>query len=71
MEHTDDSQAGAALYTPFVLRFYDPVVHGFNLPVLWRCRSARVQRLYVEFASATPLDIGVGAGFASRRGASC
>jgi SAM-dependent methyltransferase len=63
MTEPSDSAAGAALYSPFVLRFYDPVVHGFNLPVLWRCRTGRVQRLYDEHASANHLDIGVGTGY--------
>jgi len=62
MANAQASEAGAALYTPFVLRFYDPVVHGFNLPVLWRCRSARVQRLYDRYASTNHLDVGVGTG---------
>lgn len=63
MAESQDSAAGAALYSPLVLRFYDPVVHGFNLPVLWRCPTRRVQRLYDEHASANHLDVGVGTGF--------
>lgn len=59
---SEDSAAGAAIYTPFVLGYYDEVIHGFNLPVLWGCRSARVQRLYDEWASPNHLDVGVGTG---------
>ena len=62
MADATNNRAGAAIYTRSFLRIYDPVVHGFNLPVLWRCRSARVQRLYDDLASPNHLDVGVGTG---------
>ena len=62
MADATNSRAGAAIYTRSFLRIYDPVVHGFNLPVLWGCRSARVQRLYDDLASPNHLDVGVGTG---------
>lgn len=63
MDEAQDSARGAAIYTPSFLRVYDPIVHGFNLPVLWRCPVRCVQRLYDDLASANHLDVGVGTGY--------
>lgn len=56
------TEAGAAIYSRWFLHVYDPIVHGFNLPVLWRCPSPLVQGLYDELSSPNHLDVGVGTG---------
>ncbi len=63
MPGATESDTGAAIYTRSFLWVYDPIVHGFNLPVLWRCRASHVQRMYDDLASPNHLDIGVGTGY--------
>ena len=59
----DDVSAGAAVYTPGLLRIYDVVVLGFSSRVLWRCPTARVLALYNRHAGARHVDVGVGTGY--------
>lgn len=59
---TATAAAGAAIYSPAVLRVYDLAVHGISNPLLWRCPTARLHALYAEGVSARHLDIGVGSG---------
>jgi ubiquinone/menaquinone biosynthesis C-methylase UbiE len=58
----EDPTAGQAIYTASFLRTYDALVHGFNGPVLWRCRKGDLVNHYSRHASARHLDIGVGTG---------
>ncbi|MGH2920424.1 MAG: class I SAM-dependent methyltransferase [Solirubrobacteraceae bacterium] len=60
---TDDVAAGAAAYTPGLLRIYDTVVLSFSARVLWRCRTERVLALYDRHAGARHVDVGVGTGY--------
>jgi len=59
----DDVAAGAAIYTPRLLRTYDAVVLAFSARVLWRCRTSRVLALYDRHAGARHVDVGVGTGY--------
>lgn len=54
--------AGAAVYTPLLLRSYDIAVHQVSTRLLFRCNPDRLQRLYHQHAGARHLDIGVGTG---------
>jgi SAM-dependent methyltransferase len=59
----DAAYAGQAAYTRSLLRFYDLLVMGYNLPVLWRCPKKNLRRLYDDNAGARHLDIGVASGY--------
>lgn len=59
----DDVAAGAAPYTPGLLRFYDAFVLSFSARVLWRCPTDRVLALYDSHAGARHVDVGVGTGY--------
>lgn len=50
------------VYTRRLLRIYDPMVFGFNLPVVWRCSKRRLLKLYDEHVSLRHLDVGVATG---------
>lgn len=54
--------AGQAIYSRSFLAVYDALVYGFNSPVLWRCRKARMVALYDDHVSGRHLDVGVGTG---------
>lgn len=60
---TSGSEAGQAIYTPLVLRFYDWVVLGLSNRLLWRCPTAKLRRLYDRNISLRHLDVGVGTGY--------
>ena len=60
---TDSAQAGARVYSEFVLRFYDLVVLGLSNTIAWRCPSSRILEFYNQHVSANHLDIGVGTGY--------
>ncbi len=54
--------AGAAVYSPLLLRSYDIAVHAISTRLVFRCNPERLQRLYDLHAGARHLDIGVGTG---------
>lgn len=56
-------QAGAAPYSPLLLRIYDRWVLGFNNPRVWRCDTSHLLEQYDVSASAHHLDIGPGTGW--------
>jgi len=63
-ESTDDRvNAGIALYTDFILFFYDLLMLGYGCRFLWRCPSRHMLELYNKYVSANHLDIGVGSGY--------
>jgi 2-polyprenyl-3-methyl-5-hydroxy-6-metoxy-1,4-benzoquinol methylase len=73
--HTDgaydpDAVAKAhAIYTPFMLSFYDRIVHGLSNRFAWRCPTERLTQLYAANLSANHLEAGVGTGlFIERAG---
>jgi 2-polyprenyl-3-methyl-5-hydroxy-6-metoxy-1,4-benzoquinol methylase len=56
-------EAGQAIYTKSVLRFYDFFVLGMSARLIWRCPAKPILNLYQQHASANHLDVGVGTGF--------
>jgi hypothetical protein len=55
--------AAHAIYTPFMLSFYDRLVHGLSNRFAWRCPTERMLGLYRENLSPRHLEAGVGTGF--------
>ena len=60
---TDNTRAGAAIYLPLTLRFYDLVVHGLSNAYAWRCPAREFITLYDQNVSANHLDVGCGTGY--------
>jgi hypothetical protein len=52
-----------AVYTPFMLSFYDVVVHDLSNRFAWRCPTRRLLELYEDNLAANHLEAGVGTGF--------
>jgi SAM-dependent methyltransferase len=64
MTHTLDSNAGAAVYSPLVLKLYDAWVLGISNQLAWRCPTQRVLLpFYRQHAGPRHLDVGVGTGY--------
>lgn len=55
--------AAHAIYTPFMLSFYDGLVHGLSNRFAWRCPTERIIGLYRDTLSSRHLEAGVGTGF--------
>jgi len=55
--------AAHAVYTPFMLSFYDRLVHGLSNRFAWRCPTERLLDLYRNNLSNHHLEAGVGTGF--------
>ena len=55
--------AAHAIYTPFMLSFYDRLVHGLSNRFAWRCPTERLLDLYRDNLSSRHLEAGVGTGF--------
>ena len=55
--------AAHAIYTPFMLSFYDRLVHGLSNRFAWRCPTERIIGLYRDNLSSRHLEAGVGTGF--------
>ncbi|MGW5569758.1 class I SAM-dependent methyltransferase [Nocardia thailandica] len=60
---TSAELAGAAPYSPQLLRIYDRWVLGFNNSRVWRCPTSHVLDLYDRNVAASHLDIGPGTGW--------
>ncbi|SDR35547.1 class I SAM-dependent methyltransferase [Pseudovibrio sp. Tun.PSC04-5.I4] len=58
-----DSTAGAAVYTPRMLRIYDFLVLRFSNTFLWKCSAQRALQFFNRNASRNHLDVGVGSGY--------
>jgi hypothetical protein len=56
-------ETGHAVYSPAVLRTYDWLVHRISNPLLWRCPTAELRRLYDRNVSQAHVDIGVATGY--------
>ena len=52
-----------AIYTPFMLSFYDLLVHGVSNHLAWRCPTWRLTELYRANLSPNHLEAGVGTGY--------
>lgn len=55
--------AAHAIYTPFMLSFYDRLVHSLSNRLAWRCPTDRLLALYRDNLSNHHLEAGVGTGF--------
>lgn len=60
---TEDTARGAALYSKFVLSFYDFIVRGLNNPLAWKCHNSKLLKFYNRHVSGNHLDVGVGSGY--------
>lgn len=64
MTNTLDPNAGAAVYSPMVLKLYDAWVLGISNRLAWRCPTRRVLLpFYRQHAGSRHLDVGVGTGY--------
>ncbi|PTQ88895.1 class I SAM-dependent methyltransferase [Agitococcus lubricus] len=57
------SQAGAAIYTPSILKLYDWWVHGFSNHYLWQYPTQQLLATYQQYTSHNHLEVGAGTGF--------
>ena len=55
-----DVAAGAAVYSKFVLAFYDIHVLMFEMPFVFKCPSRKILDFYNSHVSDIHLDVGVG-----------
>ncbi|MGA8691130.1 MAG: methyltransferase type 12 [Methyloceanibacter sp.] len=71
-KHTDDRSgppdaaaiaSAHAIYTPWMLTFYDRLVHGFSNRFAWHCPTQRLLDLYRDNLRSRHLEAGVGTGF--------
>ncbi|KAF4946647.1 hypothetical protein FGADI_11036 [Fusarium gaditjirri] len=54
--------------TPFLLPFYDILIHRISVPFIWRCSTKNILRpLFSNNFSRRHVDIGVGTGYFPRR----
>jgi hypothetical protein len=51
--------AAHAIYTPFMLSFYDRLVHGLSNRFAWRCPTERIIALYRDNLTSRHLEAGV------------
>lgn len=59
----DAALPGQAIYTRPVLAIYDLWVHGISNPLIWRCPTRHLRRLYARHLSANHMDVGIGTGY--------
>lgn len=59
----DAIAAAHAIYAPFMLGFYDHLVHGLSNRFAWACPSERLLDLYRHHLTPRHLEAGVGTGF--------
>ena len=55
--------AAHAIYTPFMLGFYDRIVHGLSNRLAWGCPTGGLLDLYRQNLTRHHLEAGVGTGF--------
>jgi ubiquinone/menaquinone biosynthesis C-methylase UbiE len=60
---TTAAKAALRIYIKPVLSLYDPFVHGFSNPLVWRCPTRLMLEMYNTHVSANHLDVGVGTGY--------
>lgn len=59
-----DTEKGAAVYSPLVLKIYDAWVLGISNSYAWRCSTRKVLLpFFQQHAGRVHLDVGVGTGF--------
>lgn len=59
---TEESQAGFAVYTERMLRWYDFLVHRVSNHLVWKCPTRHLLKLYRSNVAKRHLEIGVGTG---------
>lgn len=59
----DAVAAGQAIYSRPVLAIYDLSVHGISNPLIWRCPTKHLRRLYERHLSGDHMDVGIGTGY--------
>jgi len=60
---TKEAAAGAAVYSKFLLSFYDIEVLLFELPVIFKCPLRKIMDFFNEHVSGRHLEVGVGSGY--------
>jgi len=60
---TDDTAAGAAVYSKLLLSFYDTEVLRFELPYIFKCPLRDAKDFFQNNVSGNHLDVGVGTGY--------
>ncbi len=60
---TKEAAAGAAIYSNFLLSFYDVEVLMFEMNCIFKCSPRKILDLYNEHVSDKHLDVGVGTGY--------
>ncbi len=55
--------ASVAIYTKFILFFYDPLVMLFENRLVWKCPTGTILDFYNAHVSGNHLDVGVGTGY--------
>ena len=63
MSHTNEAEAGQAIYSKLVLSIYDWWVLAVSNKYIWQCPTERMVALYNAHITANHLDIGVGTGY--------
>ena len=56
-------EAGAAVYSNFVLAFYDVEVLMFEIPVIFKCPLCKIKDFFNAHITDKHLDVGVGTGY--------
>jgi len=54
---------GSGVYTPGILRIYDPLVLQVEVPWIWKCPPRRLVAHYDQHVGCRHLDVGVGTGY--------
>ena len=60
---SDDAAAGAAVYSNFLLSFYDTEVLRFELPYIFKCPLRVIKDFFQKNVTGNHLDVGVGTGY--------
>ncbi len=63
MDRDDPAYPGQAVYTPILLKLYDPLILGPILRYAWRCPAERLTERYRQHVRNRHLDVGPGTGY--------
>jgi len=61
-DKSEESQAGFAVYSERMLRWYDFLVHRISNHLVWKCPTRKLFELYRSNVAKLHLEIGVGTG---------
>ena len=62
-KHQQDVHDGQAVYSKKLLNIYDWLVLRISNPLIWRCPTFRIRKLYNQCLTGRHLDVGVGTGY--------